>query len=86
MSRYPSIVVFKPGGGYEYFHGTPTALSVAQFARESARATNLRTLSPHLFPQLVTQAEGRLNNLLFATMLLHSRSTYVNWQLKVKTY
>ncbi|KAG8274068.1 DnaJ sub C member 10 [Homalodisca vitripennis] len=59
VSRYPSVAVFKAGGGHEVFHGTVTALAVAQFARESARATNIRTLSPELFPQLVTQgADG----------------------------
>ncbi|XP_054287218.1 dnaJ homolog subfamily C member 10-like [Macrosteles quadrilineatus] len=57
ISRYPSFAVFKPGGGYEFFHGTPSAISVSQFARESASATNLRTLSQQLFPQLVTQAQ-----------------------------
>jgi len=57
IARYPSFAVFKPGGGYEFYHGTPSALSVVQFARDSASATNLRTLSQRLFPQLVTQAQ-----------------------------
>lgn len=60
VSRYPSFAVFKSGGGHEFHHGVVSALGVAQFARESASATNLRTLSQQLFPQLVTQAAGKL--------------------------
>lgn len=59
VSRYPSFVVFKPGGGYEFHHGTVSAHSVAHFAKESAAATNLRTLSQQLFPQLVTEPQGK---------------------------
>uniref|UniRef100_A0A1B6D3Y5 DnaJ homolog subfamily C member 10 n=1 Tax=Clastoptera arizonana TaxID=38151 RepID=A0A1B6D3Y5_9HEMI len=57
VSRYPSFAVLKPGGGYEFYHGTVSAHSVAQFAKESATAINLRTLSQHLFPQLVTESQ-----------------------------
>lgn len=60
VSRYPSFAVFKPGGGHEFHHGVVSALGLAQFAQESARATNVRTLSQQLFPQLVTQAAGNL--------------------------
>lgn len=58
VSRYPSFAVFKPGGGHEFHHGTVSVYSIVQFARESAAATNLRTLTQHLFPQLVMAQDG----------------------------
>ncbi|XP_014277164.1 dnaJ homolog subfamily C member 10 [Halyomorpha halys] len=44
ISRYPLFGVFKPGGGWEFHHGSETALGVSAFAKEAAAATNIRTI------------------------------------------
>lgn len=49
ISRYPLFGVFKPGGGWEFYHGSETAQGVAGFAREAAAATNLRTIGEEEF-------------------------------------
>lgn len=58
VNRYPSFAVFKRGGGYEFYHGQSTAHSIANFAKESAAATNLWTLTNKEFPSLVMGQDG----------------------------
>ncbi|PSN39443.1 DnaJ subfamily C member 10 [Blattella germanica] len=53
IARYPLFAVFKPGGGYEIHHGRETAHDVANFARDSSAAPNIRVITPPEFPDLV---------------------------------
>jgi DnaJ family protein C protein 10 len=53
VSRYPLFAVFKRGGGYEIHHGRETAHDVANFARDSSAAPNIRVLAPPEFPDLL---------------------------------
>ncbi|CAG2056237.1 unnamed protein product, partial [Timema podura] len=46
VNRYPLFAVFKQGGGYEIHHGKESAHDVANFAKESAAAINVRILTP----------------------------------------
>ncbi|XP_039285633.1 dnaJ homolog subfamily C member 10 [Nilaparvata lugens] len=59
ISHYPSFVVFKRGGGHEFYHGQVTTHSVANFAKESAAATNLRTISQTDFSNLINGQDGK---------------------------
>ncbi|KAL1129052.1 hypothetical protein AAG570_013584, partial [Ranatra chinensis] len=58
ISKYPMFGVFKPGGGREFHHGPNLAHSIASFARESASATNIRTLSENEFHKTVALDGG----------------------------
>nr|CAD7400745.1 unnamed protein product [Timema poppensis] len=46
VNRYPLFAVFKQGGGYEIHHGKESAHDVANFAKESGAAINVRILTP----------------------------------------
>nr|CAD7394801.1 unnamed protein product [Timema cristinae] len=46
VNRYPLFAVFKQGGGYEMHHGKESAHDVANFAKESGAAINVRILTP----------------------------------------
>ena len=59
IARYPLFAVFKPGGGHEIHHGRETAHDVANFARDSSAAPNIRVLSPPEFPDLLQNSHGK---------------------------
>ncbi|KAK7864477.1 hypothetical protein R5R35_003101 [Gryllus longicercus] len=53
INRYPVFAVFKPGGGYELYHGRESAHDIANFAEESRSALNMGVLTPETFQQFV---------------------------------
>ncbi|PNF40485.1 hypothetical protein B7P43_G08182 [Cryptotermes secundus] len=58
IARYPLFAVFKLGGGHEIHHGRETAHDVANFARDSSAAPNVRVLAPPEFPDLIHGSHG----------------------------
>jgi DnaJ family protein C protein 10 len=59
IARYPLFAVFKLGGGHEIHHGRETAHDVANFARDSSAAPNVRVLAPPEFPGLLHSSHGK---------------------------
>lgn len=59
IARYPLFAVFKLGGGHEIHHGRETAHDVANFARDSSAAPNIRVLAPPEFPDLIHSSHGK---------------------------
>lgn len=53
--KFPSFLLFRPGGSYEFHYGQMSAYEVKRFARE-ALASQVHTLNPEHFPE-VTQSE-----------------------------
>lgn len=57
--RYPEFIVFKPGGGHEFYHGHHFAYDIAMFAQEAVKAKNFRAISYEEFHEsVVTQKPG----------------------------
>nr|XP_018902493.1 PREDICTED: dnaJ homolog subfamily C member 10-like [Bemisia tabaci] len=56
IMRYPEFIVFKPGGGHEFYHGHHFAYDIAMFAQEAVKAKNFRAISYEEFHEsVVTQ-------------------------------
>ncbi|XP_067933321.1 dnaJ homolog subfamily C member 10-like [Watersipora subatra] len=56
IHKYPTFVIFKPGGGYEIHHGRASAHDVAAFAKDCSH-TSVRVLTPDDFPEPVQLRE-----------------------------
>jgi len=54
VTKFPSFVMFKVGGGYEMSYGKTGVQDVATFARISSQARTMKTLTADDFPQIIT--------------------------------
>uniref|UniRef100_A0A0A9WTW6 DnaJ homolog subfamily C member 10 n=1 Tax=Lygus hesperus TaxID=30085 RepID=A0A0A9WTW6_LYGHE len=55
VARYPQFIVFKAGGGREFYHGSHTVHGIAAFAKESSLAVNFKSVSPDELVQEIQQ-------------------------------
>ncbi|CAH1105266.1 unnamed protein product [Psylliodes chrysocephalus] len=53
--RYPTWGALKVGGAFEIYHGRDVLYEVANFAKESAKSTNLHALSPADFHNILSE-------------------------------
>ena len=58
LVKRPAFVVFKLGGGYEFHFGREDPVDVAEFARVSAEARNMKTLLSSDFPEVVEDGQA----------------------------
>ncbi|KAG8198254.1 hypothetical protein JTE90_021511 [Oedothorax gibbosus] len=57
IQKFPTFLLFKPGGSYEFHYGRITAYEVARFTRE-ALSSQVQTLTPDHFPKVIESAEA----------------------------
>ncbi|KFM57455.1 DnaJ-like protein subfamily C member 10, partial [Stegodyphus mimosarum] len=57
VQKFPTFILFKPGGMYEFHHGRITAYDIARFSRE-ALSSQVHTLTPEHFPQILESSEA----------------------------
>lgn len=57
ITKYPSFIMFKLGGGFEVNYGRNTVSDVASFARISSQARTMQTLTTKDFPSILTSGD-----------------------------
>lgn len=56
LKKFPSFLLFKPGGSYEFHYGRLTTHDVAKFARD-ALSSQVHTLTPEDFPEATKSSQ-----------------------------
>ncbi|GBM21766.1 DnaJ subfamily C member 10 [Araneus ventricosus] len=57
LQKFPTFLLFKPNGGYEFHYGRVTAYDVARFVRE-ALPSQVYTLTPSDFPRVTESGQS----------------------------
>ncbi len=83
ITKYPTFVLFKRRGLYEFHYGRQSAHDLANFAKENA-LTNVKSLTPSDFPQILHGNKPVFID-FFAPVILKSNA-YLIFQIKQKNF